>query len=231
MTVPDQQSGFLPWIYRAYNTFPFLNRRAAFLKSAPPYGKWLDIGSGTGLVFRNLHALRSDLSATATDIRDYAQHFQGHENEVFVQIDAEHWPFPDDHFDVLTSFHVLEHMGRSGRDRFYSEMTRVLKPGGRFYLETPSHRSTWLPPIKSPHGPTNFWQDPTHVEIVNPKEFQEVYNNRWNLHRVRVYRNWLYVLAAPVLLPVAFFPPGNLAYHYLMPNLVGWSIYAEGAKR
>lgn len=43
----------------------------------------------------------------------------------------EPWPFPDEHFEVIVSNQVLEHVQHL--DRFLSELRRVLVPGGRSY--------------------------------------------------------------------------------------------------
>lgn len=44
-------------------------------------------------------------------------------------------PFPDASFDAVTSLWVLEHVHHP--DRMFSEIRRVLKPGGRFFFVTP----------------------------------------------------------------------------------------------
>ncbi len=45
-------------------------------------------------------------------------------------------PFPDNSFDAVTNFHVLEHLWE--RDRAIDEMYRVLKPKGWLILITPN---------------------------------------------------------------------------------------------
>ena len=46
-------------------------------------------------------------------------------------------PFEDNRFDVLWSSEVIEHVADTAR--WLSEVRRVLKPGGRLLLTTPSH--------------------------------------------------------------------------------------------
>lgn len=52
-----------------------------------------------------------------------------------VVADLEKLPFPDNSFDAVTSLWVLEHVHHP--DRIFSEISRVLKPGGKFFFETP----------------------------------------------------------------------------------------------
>jgi SAM-dependent methyltransferase len=218
-------------LYRLYAAWPWLNPRVGFLLKTPRDGRWLDVGGGNGYVFRELHALREDLDALACDVQDFSACYAGLKNVAFAQVAGLRWPVEDASVDVLTSLHVVEHLTREERKAFYAEVARVLKPGGRFYIETPSPRSLWLPPVKSAHGPTNFWQEPTHVEVVGREELYEGFRGSgFKDVRVRLFRNRFFVLAAPFLLPIAFFPPGNLAYHYTMPNLVGWSNAATGTR-
>jgi SAM-dependent methyltransferase len=45
---------------------------------------------------------------------------------------------PDDSFDLLASNHHLEHIGRYEQDKVWTEMFRVLKPGGRMEHKVPN---------------------------------------------------------------------------------------------
>jgi SAM-dependent methyltransferase len=48
----------------------------------------------------------------------------------FVQ-DTRWLNFPDNHWDMVASSHHLEHIGRWDQERVWSEMVRILKPGGK----------------------------------------------------------------------------------------------------
>ena len=45
-------------------------------------------------------------------------------------------PYPDDHFDVVFCLAVLDHL--ADRDGALRELVRVLRPGGRLYLDVPN---------------------------------------------------------------------------------------------
>lgn len=68
-------------------------------------------------------------------------------------------PFPDDHFDEIHAYEVMEHLGRQGDYRRWfaewSEFWRILKPGGTFFGTSPSLDSPWL------------WGDPGHTRVIS----------------------------------------------------------------
>jgi SAM-dependent methyltransferase len=51
-------------------------------------------------------------------------------------------PFPDESFDTVVSWEVIEHIPKGTEESMFAEVARVLKPGGTFYLSTP-HASFW----------------------------------------------------------------------------------------
>lgn len=69
-------------------------------------------------------------------------------------------PFPDDSFDEIHAYEVLEHVGRQGDFIFlfkqFEDFHRLLKPGGKFIASVPSPDSPWA------------WGDPSHTRIFHP---------------------------------------------------------------
>lgn len=47
-------------------------------------------------------------------------------------------PFSDNTFDTVVSFEVLEHIPKGTEGKMFSEIYRVLRPGGKLYLTTPN---------------------------------------------------------------------------------------------
>lgn len=68
-------------------------------------------------------------------------------------------PFEDNRFDEIHAYHTLEHFGAQGDWRaflsFFSEIWRILKPGGYFAAITPSPESVWA------------WADPGHTRLIS----------------------------------------------------------------
>jgi predicted SAM-dependent methyltransferase len=68
-----------------------------------------------------------------TDLHDYGR---GHE---LVYLDARRpFPLPDDSFDTVFSEHMLEHLSHAEGLACLRECRRVLRPGGRIRIATPS---------------------------------------------------------------------------------------------
>jgi SAM-dependent methyltransferase len=69
---------------------------------------------------------------------------------------AEPLPFPDDHFDEIAAYDVLEHIGKQGDWRgFFDEFAeywRILKPGGTFGIIVPCGNDWFADP-----GHTRFF--------------------------------------------------------------------------
>lgn len=68
-------------------------------------------------------------------------------------------PFADNTFDEIHAYEVMEHVGRQGDWRFFfdqwSDIWRILKPGGKFYGTSPHWQSNWA------------WGDPGHTRIIS----------------------------------------------------------------
>jgi O-antigen chain-terminating methyltransferase len=67
----------------------------------------------------------------------------------------------DESFDLITAFHLIEHLNPDKMIRLLEEIKRTLKPGGRLFIETPSPENLVV-------AACNFYADPTHHKPVNP---------------------------------------------------------------
>ena len=107
----------------------------------------LEIGSGTGWQARQLSEKNYDIEAIDLDTSYYRQD----ELWPITRYDGKTIPFPDEHFDVLLSSNVLEHIPHL--EEFHSEMKRVLKPGGIAIHIVPS--ASW-----------RIWSNLTHYPYI-----------------------------------------------------------------
>jgi len=59
-----------------------------------------------------------------------------------VRFDVQKLPYPDNSVDEIKAFHIIEHFNFFEIKDVLEEWYRVLKPGGRLYLETPDFLET-----------------------------------------------------------------------------------------
>lgn len=99
-------------------------------------GSLLEIGSGTGALLR--HLLRQGVPARGVEIsaERIADGRRLYGELPIDKVDGVALPFPDGSFDTVLSFDVFEHIRDS--DAHLREVRRVLKPGGRYLLQTPN---------------------------------------------------------------------------------------------
>lgn len=97
----------------------------------------LDLGCGTGRLLNRLAAKFPTLFGTGVDLSQEMLH-QAREHKkypkqlIFVQGNAESLPFVEGQFDAV--FNTISFLHYPNPDRVFSEVNRVLRPQGRFYL-------------------------------------------------------------------------------------------------
>jgi SAM-dependent methyltransferase len=92
----------------------------------------LEVGAGEGALCRRL--MDAGYRVVACELRPELFRLEGVECR---KVDATRGlPFGDAEFDVVLAVEVVEHMDAHGR--FFDEVRRVLKPGGRFIFTTPN---------------------------------------------------------------------------------------------
>lgn len=95
-------------------------------RAAPDRGRILDLGCGANHDLARYRTAEREVWGA-----DFHAHPQLEHAECFRRLGADGGiPFPDAHFDAVASVMVLEHVVAPAP--FFSEVARVLKPGGRF---------------------------------------------------------------------------------------------------
>ena len=90
-------------------------------------------GGGAAYIARALRPREMvGVDRTAASIRFARRHFAAQKNLRFLEADAHSLPFDDDSFDAVVNIESAQHY--RDIDRFFSEVHRVLKPGGHLLI-------------------------------------------------------------------------------------------------
>ena len=212
--------------------------RLDFIRSLPPGAAVLDAGCGAFKTLLRLQAARPDLRFFGLDQLDVAG--QCPKGVTFAQLNFETqaFPFADGQFDAIFFCHVLEHL--ANRMNVLGEFARVLKPGGRIYIEGPSTRALWLPsfsfvPSRDPANAIgddlNFFDNFTHVRPLSRRGLH-MFLQMAGCAQVRTgyVRHLRKVLAAPFLLLSGLLLRRRRWVCVAVWELFGWSVFAVGQK-
>ena len=148
---------------------PVFHRAADLLKQYRRNGRLLDVGTGFGffpveMKKRGWEAAGVEISQKAMD---YARDVLG---LTILPGPLEKAGFPDNDFDAVTAFYVVEHL--SHPMAFLRECHRILKPGGLLLLRYP--HTTPIKNLLHFFGIKNRLYDlPAHLSDFSPKMIQE----------------------------------------------------------
>ena len=164
----------------------------------------LDVGCGRGEILRHcmrlgIEAHGMDYAAVATQMsRDVVasetqRAAEGDEHGPtprpgVCQADAKTLPFPDNSFDRVLMFDVVEHLFPWELQQAFVDIGRVLKPGGRLVIHTAPNRwydayaYPWVRRVRTLLGEGgNYPKDPRAITPVN----QDVHVNEQDLMSMR----------------------------------------------
>jgi len=135
----------------------------------------LDCASGTGygadILYKFGRAKKVFGLEIDKDAYEYAKTFYGSENVEFINGSILDIPFPDNSFDIFTSFETLEHI-KDEKSQF-CEVKRVLKNGGLYILSTPND---WKSDIINPHHVRNYTYESLKKTLSEDFILIDIYN-------------------------------------------------------
>jgi len=140
--------------------------------------------------------MRPDLHFGAVDLEDVSAFAPAGVDFRRANLITDALPFPEGYFDSASLMHVAEHLPQFGRAP--AELARVLKPGGRLYVEGPGQRSL-LMPSSTRDFPLNFYDDPTHIAPVTRGRIAHAFGvGGLRVRASGPARSWLLVMAMPL---------------------------------
>lgn len=206
-----------------------------------PHGLWkfvsemrdgcvvLDVGCGEGGLLKAIKLFRDDIKLIGIDkdeqtLPDGIQFFN-------INILKEKIPFDNESVDYAFMTHVLEHLQDPAV--ILAELKRVLKHGGKIYIEAPSLRSCYLPSIsfKLKDGmPINFYDDPSHIRPYSKCALWHLLKHWFKPVKVGYAMNWFRFAISPLQILIAFLLRKRWYFALGIWALVGWAVYAVAEK-
>jgi len=219
-------------LHSAKKNLQRFDARRKFFRRLQQARKVLDLGCGTGNNCLELRELYPQLEMYGVDLMEKSA---APDFLAYTQLDLDRCalPYPDNFFDAILLTHVIEHL------RFPlslgDEINRVLKPGGKIYVEAPNWTTMFVPSFgykRKQHSPFNFFDDPTHLKPWSKHGlFEFLYSScRLQVEKVGAVRSWLRLPLDPLIIVWGLISGKRGFVISSFWNLYGWSIFAIGVK-
>lgn len=128
----DSKTGLMNSIYQAVKSY-MLGRKLKWIEEIKSGGRLLDIGAGTGDFL--YEAKKRNWKVYGTEPSASARELAAKKGVVLEEEET----FGSEEFDVVTMWHVLEHV--SDLEKQIEDLYRLLKPGGLLVVAVPNHKS------------------------------------------------------------------------------------------
>ncbi len=162
----ENKKGFIPRLYERVKVVNLKNKVKMATEGLAP-GRLLDIGCGVGDFLVQMQKQKWEVMGVepSDDAKNIAEARLG-----FRPIGpSDYASLPDASFDVITLWHVLEHVDDLKTQT--SEITRLLKPKGRLVIALPNFQSFDCQHFKDKWA---AWDVPRHLNHFSPKTLQNL---------------------------------------------------------
>ena len=150
-----------------------------------------------------------------------------------VNLEESELPYEANYFDAIIFTHVLEHL--SNPLSLGNEINRILKKGGRIYVEAPNWSSILVPSFgfhREQHNPFNFYDDPTHIKPWTKHGIYEFLseNCKLKVQKVGIVRNWIRIPLDLFIIIFGFISGNRKRIISSFWNIYGWCVFGIGEK-
>ena len=150
-----------------------------------------------------------------------------------VNLEENKLPYEANYFDAIIFTHVLEHL--SNPLSLGNEINRILKKGGRIYIEAPNWSSILVPSFgfhREQHNPFNFYDDPTHIKPWTKHGIYEFLseNCKLKVQKVGIVRNWIRIPLDLFIIIFGFISRNRKRIISSFWNIYGWCVFGIGEK-
>lgn len=208
------------------------NTRQKFYRRFTGHERILELGCGRGFNADYIKKQFPQIEYHGVDILP--------ENEISstikyksIDLDIHSLPYQSDYFDIIIFTHVIEHL-RSPWP-LGNEINRVLKNGGKIYIETPNWTTMFVPSFRfhpEQHDPFNFYDDPTHIKPWSKQGIYEYLIKSCSLEvkKIGTVRNWMLIPFNFLFIIYGFIRGNRIKIVYSIWNIIGWCIYGIATK-
>lgn len=165
----QNKNGFIPRIYETVKSLN-IKKKVAYAIGNLQKGRLLDIGCGVGDFLCCVKGFGWDVTGIEPSLHAKAI---AKERLGFMPLDpSESALLTDQSFDVITMWHVLEHVDDLKSQT--SELKRLLKPGGRLIIALPNFQSFDCQYYKENWA---AWDVPRHLNHFSPEVIQSIFSS------------------------------------------------------
>jgi len=147
------------------------------LDHLPASGAVLEVGSGDGKILRTLNVERPPLRVHGCDIREWTSP----DKDIEFRVMTRDIPYDDATFDAVLVVDVLEHV--DDPEHLIGELSRVLKPGGRFvgFVPIEGERRSLYTLYRSLLGEDLYVRTKHHVQSFTYEQLVRLLESRFDL--------------------------------------------------
>ena len=176
----ETSKGLINSLYHFVRKLTLADKRRLILSvTQMDNGKILDIGAGTGAFINHMES--NGWLATGLEPDEAARQNAQELYKVNLLTPDTFFQFPADSFDVITMWHVLEHV--HDLHEYIEQLKKILKPNGRIFIAVPNYTSYDASFYKG------FWAAydvPRHLYHFSPEAvFQLLNKHNLQLHATR----------------------------------------------